>query len=372
MSFYSIADYVGDGSTTTFVVPFPYISEDHVEVYVSGVLKTEGTDYTWPNAGQVTLSTPPGLAASVRVKRNTPKDSELVTFTNGSQLVQEDLNNASIQLLYIQQEVIDYTTETLASITSIAASTGNVPAPQSPTDDSKVLQALSGTFAWTNTINVTAATAGTLTSTGPLTVGGGAAVTGNVNVSGQINADTSSVTGISVAGTFAAVTTVASPLVALQVESGSASSLRFWKWDHSSGDSFTPTPAKPQWELQVPSSSAVLVLNMQVGGGPLNVVGYDYDAATGAARIRPYCHTVPGTPGAYDLGSSSVARFRNAYLTGNIDSTQAVGGGVNVLADVQWDATNGRIQKRFIQLPIVGTSPQAWTDAVVESNMVTV
>ena len=37
---YSVVQYTGDGVTTSFAVPYPFVSRDHITAKVNGVSKT--------------------------------------------------------------------------------------------------------------------------------------------------------------------------------------------------------------------------------------------------------------------------------------------------------------------------------------------
>lgn len=100
---YSYTVYTGNGSTTQFTVPFPYIRKEHVFVTVNDVTTT----YTWVNATTVSVSPAPANGAEVIVKRLTPVSSRLVDYTDGSTLVAADLDTDSLQHLYTEQELTD-------------------------------------------------------------------------------------------------------------------------------------------------------------------------------------------------------------------------------------------------------------------------
>jgi hypothetical protein len=101
---YARVTYAGNGSTRTFTVPFPYISDSHVTVRVNGAVQT---GVTWDNASTVRLTSAPPVGATVLVQRTTPKDAPLVDFTDGSLLTEAALDLASAQALYSIQEALD-------------------------------------------------------------------------------------------------------------------------------------------------------------------------------------------------------------------------------------------------------------------------
>ena len=95
------AAYTATGQTD-FVVPFPYINRQHVQVYVNGVLRALAP---WPQDGIVRLLGSTNSGDFVELIRETPLDGPLVEFQDGNILTSQDLNLAVQQLLYRQQEV---------------------------------------------------------------------------------------------------------------------------------------------------------------------------------------------------------------------------------------------------------------------------
>jgi len=126
---------------TVFTLPFSsnYLLKSHVKVYKGRDLLAEtqdstlsdGTDYTFTSATQITLTT--GLAAGeeLTIQRQTPKDSQLSPWSDGSNLTSEALNNADLQNLYIVQEQADL--NALGATKSIAATTASTTATQTAT-----------------------------------------------------------------------------------------------------------------------------------------------------------------------------------------------------------------------------------------------
>lgn len=112
---FSYAQYAGNGSTTTFSVPFPYLLKAHVKLYTGyGILDgtfvtelTEGTDFTWTSGTQVQTTVAPAAGVTLTVLRDTPDSSQLVPWQDGSNLIADDLNNADLQNLYVVQEQQD-------------------------------------------------------------------------------------------------------------------------------------------------------------------------------------------------------------------------------------------------------------------------
>lgn len=117
---YSYAVYTGNGSTTQFGVPFPYIRRDHVGVTINYVATTA---FTWVNDSTLQMNVAPGIGARVEIRRTTPVNAPLVDFVNGSTLVAEDLDTNALQQTYVNQEQDDKIQDAI-----IADNTGNLTA----------------------------------------------------------------------------------------------------------------------------------------------------------------------------------------------------------------------------------------------------
>ena len=100
----SYVQYTANGSTQSFAVTFPYISQSHVTVAVAGV---DDATFTWSNATTVLASTMPANLAVVEVRRTTPSASAIIDFNDASTLTEADLDTNSLQFLYLNQESAD-------------------------------------------------------------------------------------------------------------------------------------------------------------------------------------------------------------------------------------------------------------------------
>ena len=112
--------YRGDGSSTLFSFPFPYIDETHVKVR----LYDEGTDlytdvpqdsptYPWrlATASEVefTGAAPPAPSTgaypdNILIERETDADAAYATFFPGSPIKAADLNDNFEQSIFVSQE----------------------------------------------------------------------------------------------------------------------------------------------------------------------------------------------------------------------------------------------------------------------------
>jgi hypothetical protein len=119
---YAYRQYAGNGSTTTFAVPFPYLLKAHVNVYTGYDLATgtytsllvDGTGYTWTSATQIQTTTAPAAGVTLTVIRQTPSTTQLVQWQDGSNLIASDIDTADKQNLYVVQEQQDKNEATIA------------------------------------------------------------------------------------------------------------------------------------------------------------------------------------------------------------------------------------------------------------------
>ena len=127
---YAYRQYTGNGSTTTFAVPFPYLLKAHVKVYTgydlaSGTYTTllaDGTGYTWTSATQIQATTAPASGIVLTVIRQTPSSTQLVQWQDGSNLIASDIDTADKQSLYVVQEQLDKTEAVAAQSQAAKAS----------------------------------------------------------------------------------------------------------------------------------------------------------------------------------------------------------------------------------------------------------
>ena len=106
----TFVDYPGDGNATK-QFSFPSYKVEDIKVDVDGVIKTVTTHYnitgyTTTGGGNVVFTSGniPVSPAAIRIFRDTDVDSAKATFTAGSSVKADDLNNNNTQLLYAAQE----------------------------------------------------------------------------------------------------------------------------------------------------------------------------------------------------------------------------------------------------------------------------
>lgn len=100
---YSYVLYTGNGTTTNYTFPFPYLEENDIKVRVNGTL----TAYTFLNSSTVTISPAPASGAIIEIRRETISDTAPVDFTDGSVLLERDLDLMARYNLYVSQETAD-------------------------------------------------------------------------------------------------------------------------------------------------------------------------------------------------------------------------------------------------------------------------
>ena len=100
MAYTTESSYTGNGSTTEFLVTFPFLESTDIKARVNGV----DTSAFTVTGTTVTFNTAPPNTQAVLLYRNTDIDKTKVVFHAGSSIRAQDLNNTSKQLLYAIQE----------------------------------------------------------------------------------------------------------------------------------------------------------------------------------------------------------------------------------------------------------------------------
>jgi hypothetical protein len=101
----SFVRYTGNGTTTTYAIPFSYRSTDDLSATVAGV---NITAYTLDAAGtNLTFTTAPANGAAIEIRRTTSQSTKLVDYVSGAVLTENDLDTDSDQAFFMSQEAID-------------------------------------------------------------------------------------------------------------------------------------------------------------------------------------------------------------------------------------------------------------------------
>jgi hypothetical protein len=200
---YAIDFYTGNGSTTTYSLTFPYISQSDVEVKVNNVTKTLGTDYTFATSSTITFTTAPANGLVIKFTRTSNRAARLVDYQDGSTITEAILDQDSNQMFYMAQEAIDITENTIALDNDDKYDADNkvIKNLANPVNDT---DAVNKQFISTNLPNITTVAG---ISASVTTVAG---ISGNVTTVANNNADVSTV-----ATNIASVNTAATNIAAI-------------------------------------------------------------------------------------------------------------------------------------------------------------
>ena len=96
--------YTGNGSTTDYSFTFPYLDTTDIKASLGGVVTTA---YSLLNATTVRFNSAPGNSVAIRIYRETAYTNPKATFYPGSAIRAGDLNDNTLQNLYVTQESND-------------------------------------------------------------------------------------------------------------------------------------------------------------------------------------------------------------------------------------------------------------------------
>ena len=99
---YSAATYKGDGSQSTFMIPFDYLQKDFVKVTINEVDKVYAQDYN-VDGRELSFPTAPPSGSIIKVYRETPTD-RMVKWNEGSVLTSSNMTTQQIQELHLIEE----------------------------------------------------------------------------------------------------------------------------------------------------------------------------------------------------------------------------------------------------------------------------
>ena len=115
---FSYVSYTGDGSTQNYTLPFSYINKTDITVKVNGV----SVPFTWNSTSVVRITTAPTAASAIQIQRVTQKATVPVNFTDGSTLLESDLDTLALYVLYVAQEQADFPPDSAAAAAAASAS----------------------------------------------------------------------------------------------------------------------------------------------------------------------------------------------------------------------------------------------------------
>jgi hypothetical protein len=191
----SYVQYQGDGTSTTFTVPFPFIVRSHVKLYLGyNVVDrtfdselTEGPDFSWTSDTIAELVSAPASTEELTIIRVTPSGAQVVPWQDGSNLIAFDLNTSDQQNLYVVQEQEDRNdagiTQSTSAITAANAATAAASAATSAASSalSTANTALSNSSAAISTANTAASDASAAVSTANTAAGDASAAVSTAN-----------------------------------------------------------------------------------------------------------------------------------------------------------------------------------------------
>lgn len=106
--YYSRVTY-NQGDSTIFTIPFDYIKDRHIKVYIDDTELEEGNSgYVFLNSTQIQIKTNIPSGSTITIKRETPIDEKIVTYRDTSMVLNDkNLNLSQDQLLNAVQEIYD-------------------------------------------------------------------------------------------------------------------------------------------------------------------------------------------------------------------------------------------------------------------------
>ena len=108
----TVQQYTGNGSTTLYSIPFPYIESTDIKVKLNGI---DTTAFTFANATTIQFNSPPANLVNIVIFRQTDDSNSKATFSAGSALKATDLNSNFQQNLFINQETVNQAASTLGT-----------------------------------------------------------------------------------------------------------------------------------------------------------------------------------------------------------------------------------------------------------------
>ena len=205
---FSYRQYAGNGSTTTFSVPFPYLLKAHVKVYLGfnildGTFSTEladGVGFSWTSSSQIQAATAPAVGQVLTVIRQTPSGTRLVDWQDGSNLIADDLDTADLQNLYVVQEQQDRTDAgALAAVAAQSAATSAANAATAATTAANSANATAAAAATAATNATNAAAASTAASTAATVAAGQASADAAAAIASATTANSNASTALTTA-----------------------------------------------------------------------------------------------------------------------------------------------------------------------------
>jgi len=93
--------------TSSIPIPFSFINESDVHLYVDGVELVQGVDYVITTPSTIEATTAPPSGSTVLIRRETNATTKAVDFQSGAMLTESDLDTAFDQVFNLAQETKD-------------------------------------------------------------------------------------------------------------------------------------------------------------------------------------------------------------------------------------------------------------------------
>lgn len=122
MAFYSLVIYAGNGSDRNFTIHFPYLDKSHVKAKIDNATTNA---FSWLTDSAIQFNTAPAAGSSIEIYRETPLNASPVDFTDGSILLERDLDLLTTFNLYVDQELTDRASRALSAGNQAGNSAGN-------------------------------------------------------------------------------------------------------------------------------------------------------------------------------------------------------------------------------------------------------
>jgi len=188
----SFTNHTGNGSTNSFAISFPFLSNNEIDVTVGGVLKTITTHYTITGSTLTfTSGNTPANGAAVKFQRDTDISAKKVDFADGSVLTEADLDSNSDQILFGLQEFVDIVNNDIFKRDGSQTLTGSIVFEGSSDDANETTISVTNptadrtiTFPDITGTVITSADTGTVNST---MIANGTIVDTDINASANIN-----------------------------------------------------------------------------------------------------------------------------------------------------------------------------------------
>jgi hypothetical protein len=322
---YSYVQYNGNGSTTAFSIPFPYIDKAHVSVTLDGVLFA---GFTFLSASSISVSPAPAAGVLVEVRRVTPKTSRMVDYQDAAVLTAAALDLNADQSMYIVQEAHDLAgdfnasgniirDEAVAAAEEAAASAASILGAVVDAGAEADAAAQSASEAATSAANAATSETNAATSANTATTKAGEAVTSASNAASSASGASTSATTASTQATNAATSATTAT-----TQAGNAATSATTATTKADEASASATAASGSAST---ASSAATTATTKAAEASTSATNAATSASTAASAVSTHA-AVTATHGATGavVGTTNVQTLTNKTLTAPKLSTEVV------------------------------------------------